>query len=211
MRSSAAAPVWVAAAHREAPTPRTLPDFSSSPRRLQPLIGLPGVKREAAAVVSRAAPTLLALLQAPGAGCDAAALGLVGALLETLPSSLRPHAAAVETALVRTVLSAAEESAGGEQARLAAAAARALARMPLVTGDAAAWSDCVRRCLSSAHDCLDAVYMGLEPAGGSEGARARSSLAPAAASQARAARPPPPLRAPLRPLLTARMPTPCRR
>jgi hypothetical protein len=61
-------------------------------------------------------------------------------------------------------LQAAKAAAGLGQQALLHAAAQCLGRLPRAQGDADAWSDLTRRVLLSAHDLLDVLLMGLEPA-----------------------------------------------
>lgn len=159
-------------------------------RRLQPYMDVQGVRRDASAWASKVVPQLLTALGAstaaasPGAG-DAqlalAALGVLGALLQAVPSTLRAADAACEAALVAVMTHAAEggcNSGGGGGGGAAAllAAAECLAQLPRAAGDADAWSSLARRVLLSTHETLDALLLGLE--GAPWDPRARSLLAP---------------------------------
>ncbi|KIY99042.1 hypothetical protein MNEG_8917 [Monoraphidium neglectum] len=141
-------------------------------RRLQPLMELPGVRREAVAGVSRALQLLLPVLSAPlegGGGAAAEALELLRLLMEVAPASLRQHQAALSAQLPKLLraaaaaVGAAPAGAPGAQARaLLARAAACVALLPRLAGDAAAWSEGARGLLVSCHAVLDFMTMGLE-------------------------------------------------
>jgi len=114
----------------------------------------PAARREAAALLARAVPLLLAdVASKPGGALAAPTLRLLHAAASgSLASSLRPHAEAAEAAAVAAVLSPPLQLLG----------CRLVAALPRVPGDAAAWSSMTRRIMLAAHATLDAALRGAE-------------------------------------------------
>jgi proline/glutamate/leucine-rich protein 1 len=153
---------------------------------------LPGVRREATSIVPKLLPQLLALLQNARhlpSSLQVAALQLLAALLRCVPAALRSTATATERALQQLVLAAAASTGGGSAQPAAEAAAQQVlaqaavcaALLPAAPGDAANWSETARKLMSSSHDVLDYLLMGLE--GRPADAQYRTYLAPMTASQ----------------------------
>ncbi|KAI8475031.1 MAG: hypothetical protein J3K34DRAFT_488188 [Monoraphidium minutum] len=151
-------------------------------RRLQPLMELPGVRREASAGLSRTYALLPPLLKAGPGPLATEASGLLLALLEAAPASARHHHAALAAELPRLMVAASAAAAAPDAAAAAAgasslrAAARCLAALPRAGGEAAAWSEGARALLASCHEVLDFMCLGLE--GPPFDAAARPALAP---------------------------------
>jgi hypothetical protein len=138
--------------------------------RLQQQIELPGVRREVTGTVAKLLQQLMNVLQnlQLPCSCHIAALELLAELLRCVPSAARSAAATLDQALQQLVL---VTSAGADPARstkrdeqqlLLTHAAVCIGLLPAVAGDAASWSGMVRKLLSSCHDVLDYLLMGLE-------------------------------------------------
>ncbi len=65
------------------------------------MIQLGGVRREVAGLVAKTLPVLNSLLAGEGAAGRQAALGVLAAVLGTIPTALRPQLAGLEAALVK--------------------------------------------------------------------------------------------------------------
>jgi hypothetical protein len=128
----------------------------------------PAVRREVAALLSKAVPSLLAEVNAPeraGAALTEACLRLVHVVAAGgCASVLRPHAEAAEAAAAAVLVAR-----GGS-----VWASAVLAALPRVAGEPAAWSAYARRVLLAAHAALDVALRGVEPP--AAGAAARGAL-----------------------------------
>ncbi|KXZ55327.1 hypothetical protein GPECTOR_3g46 [Gonium pectorale] len=116
--------------------------------RVQELLDVPGVRREASGPAGRTLQLATPLLA--DAGCRAAALAAIRAVLTALPAVARNHAAALEAQLAALL------AAPATPLPLRCASARAVALLPrAVAADADAWSGLCRRTLLSAHAAVD--------------------------------------------------------
>ena len=85
----------------------------------------------------------------------------LAAALLTVPAAFRQHLKPLGTFLAAATMGA---EADPGSARLRAASAIALARLPRVAGDSAAWSCLAHRLLQSTHAVLDSALYGFEDA-----------------------------------------------
>lgn len=157
--------------------------------RLHHHIELPGVRREVTSIVPKLLPQLLAVLQNTrfASSCQTTGLQMLVALLQCVPAALRSVASAVEKTLQQLVVQAASSVSSSTspavvaaQQQVLAEAAQCIALLPAAPGDAATWSETARRLLSSSHDVLDNLLMGLE--GRPLDPQYRAYLAPATAN-----------------------------
>jgi hypothetical protein len=122
------------------PAALTAPPLCCCSRRLGEVIQLGGVRREVSGLVAKAVPVLNSLLAGEVAADRQAALGVVAAVLGTIPTALRPQLAGLEASLVKV-----------RRPAVAAAAAAGLLRAVFQTGYASR-----RRCLSTQRPATDA-------------------------------------------------------
>ena len=163
-------------------------------RRAGAMMDVPGVRKEAATVVQRALPSILAWLDDEGSGRDAAAAALdfIKAALVGHPAALRPRADALERSLVRAAYSrgvfdtAVRDAAVGCVAAFPRIGSAPTANAGGAPADSArAWSSTCRRALIAVHANLDLALEGAEPM--NAGASSKAKLIPAGEE------PPPPL------------------
>ena len=163
-------------------------------RRAGAMMDVPGVRKEAATVVQRALPSILAWLDDEGSGRDAAAAALdfIKAALVGHPAALRPRADALERSLVRAAYgrgvfdTAARDAAVGCVAAFPRIGSAPTANAGGAPADSArAWSSTCRRALIAVHANLDLALEGAEPM--NAGASSKAKLIPAGEE------PPPPI------------------
>ncbi|KAG2488663.1 hypothetical protein HYH03_012825 [Edaphochlamys debaryana] len=160
--------------------------------RVQQLLEVPGVRRDASGPAGRTLALATPLFTNPG--CRAAALSAARAVLTSLPAVARNHAASLEAAAAALI--AAPDVPPPQRSD----AARLVALLPRASAtEAAAWSTACRRLLLSLHTALDLLGALGGGGGGGEGtgmgggagdaglaARAREQLGIAAGAGAEA-------------------------
>ena len=124
---------------------------------------VPSLRRDASSLLTKALPPLLAALRTAEPPCSPElrqpTLQLCAAAARgACAGALRSCAAPLEHVLSTSLL----------LPGCGAASTAALAALPRLLGDAAAWSGFARRVLLQAHDALDAALQGCEPAGAAE-------------------------------------------
>ena len=162
-------------------------------RRAGAMMDVPGVRKEAATVVQRALPSILAWLddEESGPAAAAASLEFIKAALVGHPAALRPRADALERSLVRAVYSRDADTAVRDAAAGCVAASPRIGSAPAANAGGApadsarAWSSTCRRALIAVHANLDVALEGAEPM--NAGASSKAKLMPAGEE------PPPPL------------------
>ena len=164
-------------------------------RRAGAMMDVPGVRKEAAVVVQRALPAILAWLDDETTDPDAAAAALdfIKAALVGHPAALRPKADALERSLVR----AAYSEGGVFDTAVHQSVISCVATFPRIgsaptanaggapADSARAWSSTCRRALIAVHLNLDLALEGAEPM--NAGASSKAKLEPAGEE------PPPPI------------------